>query len=111
MCCEFLLTISKSGLKGELRQIHKPNGRCIQTTIVHPAVHGTGMLKSLQKSLTDRGGQVLPASNVANAVIKQVLSGRGSQIFAPQSAVIVSFLRVLPAWLQELLRDWGVGSC
>ena len=99
------------GLKGELRQIYKPNGKCIQTTIVHPAVHGTGMLKSLQASLRERGGHVLPASNVAHAVIDQILRGRGNQIFAPANAVVVSFLRVLPAWLQELLRDLGVGSC
>jgi hypothetical protein len=99
------------GLKGELRQTYKPDGKCIQTTIVHPAVHGTGMLPSLQASLKERGGHVFPASNVANAVIDQILSGRGNQIFAPAGAVVVSFLRVLPAWLQELLRDCGVGGC
>lgn len=69
------------------------------------------MLKTLQESLTARGGHVLPASNVASAVVDQILSGRGNQIFAPANAVVVSFLRVLPAWVQELLRDWGVGSC
>lgn len=69
------------------------------------------MLKPLQASLEERGGHVLPASNVSNAVVDQILSGRGNQIFAPANAVVVSFLRVLPAWVQELLRDWGVGSC
>lgn len=69
------------------------------------------MLKELQNKLTESGGQVMPANNVADAVVKQILCGRGNQIFMPHDAVLVSFIRVLPAWMQELLMVWGVGTC
>lgn len=100
-----LLLIINKGLKGELRKTCKPNGKCIQTTIVHPTVHATGMLKPLQAAVTKQGGHVFPASNVSNAVVDQILKGQGNQIFVPANTVVVSFIRVLPAWLQELLRD------
>ena len=88
-----------------MRKLYKPNGKCIQTTIVHPAMHATGMLKPLQASIKEKGGHVFPASNVSNAVIDQILKGQGNQIFEPANSVVNSFTRVLPAWLQELLRD------
>lgn len=100
----------KIGLKAELRQHHAPNGKCVQATVVHPGIHGTGMLQELQATFKASGGHVMPASNVANAVVNQVLSGRGSHIFIPKYSVLVSFIRVMPTWMQELMRDWGVGS-
>lgn len=68
------------------------------------------MLKSLQAKLKETGGQVMPPSNVANAVIQQVRSGRGNEIFMPRDSVVVSYLRALPYWMQEVFRDLGVGS-
>jgi hypothetical protein len=43
--------------------------------------------------------------DVANRIFSQVLSGFGSQIIVPQSLGWTSWIRGLPGWLQESLRD------
>jgi hypothetical protein len=47
---------------------------------------------------------MMPPEVVADAVVKQVLSGRGAQLFIPPEQARFSNLRGWPNWMQELLR-------
>jgi len=41
---------------------------------------------------------------VADVVVKQVLSGRGAQLFIPAGQSLFAGLRGFPNWLQEIAR-------
>lgn len=48
---------------------------------------------------------VLEADDVAESVVKQVLSGQSGQIVLPKSSSLASSLRAFPIWLQEFIRS------
>lgn len=91
------------GLNSELDHYY-PNGRSIQTTSVHPTWANTPLLDEVRASLVRVGQHIMPAEDVADAVVKQVLSGRGAQLFIPPPQARLSHLRGWPNWMQELLR-------
>lgn len=93
------------GLRNELLSRYK-NGFCVATTSVHPSWHKTGIIKGFEDRLAEYGIVADPASNVANAVVEQVLSHRSGRIFMPRSAERQSGTRNLPIWVQ----DWFLGN-
>ena len=52
-----------------------------------------------------RDGQILEPKDVAEKVVDQIMSGLGAQVFVPSSHWILSFVRALPCWFQELIRN------
>jgi hypothetical protein len=48
---------------------------------------------------------VLEPEQVSSAVVDQIVSGNGGQIFVPKSTGVASMLRGFPNWLQERIRD------
>ncbi|KIW89360.1 uncharacterized protein Z519_10214 [Cladophialophora bantiana CBS 173.52] len=88
------------GLRSELRGYYE-NGRCIQTTSVHPSWHATGIVKPVAAKLEQLGIKCDPASNVSDAVVEQVLAGRSGQIFVPRTEEGRAGLRNWPLWLQD----------
>jgi len=55
---------------------------------------------SLDKSKTP----IITAEEVADVVVKQILSGKGAQLFIPARQSIFAGLRGFPNWLQEIAR-------
>lgn len=76
---------------------------------MHPGAHPTGMLKVLQVKGQANGSGPDPASNVSDAIVVQILSGHGKQIFLPAGHRKVKLVRAFPFWMQELLKDLGLG--
>lgn len=91
-------------LKQEIKYVHKVPQ--IQATTVHPSWVKTNMTKYLEKDLVAGGQTLMDAHVVSNAIVKQVLSGRGGQIIIPKRASFVSGLRAWPTWLQEAFRGF-----
>ena len=48
---------------------------------------------------------VLEPETVAEAVVKQVLSGYGAQLILPARLALVTGVRGFPSWLQESMRN------
>ena len=94
--------MSSPGLRNELLSRYE-NGFTVATTSVHPSWHATGILKGFEKTLTEHGIVADPASNVAKAVVEQVLAHRSGQIFMPRSAENQAKTRRLPIWLQDVV--------
>jgi all-trans-retinol dehydrogenase (NAD+) len=90
------------GLRGELRAHHE-NGNTIQTTSVHPSWHSTGIIRGFEDKLAQYGIKPDPASNVSDAVIEQVMSGRSGRIFMPRTEETKAGIRNYPLWLGDML--------
>ena len=99
------LTFPSTGLNQELKHRYGPNGRCIQTSIVHPMWAQTPLVKDWESSLVASKTFVLPPSEVSDRIVKHVLSGRSGQIYVPEGNTRFSGIRGFPAWLQEHARD------
>ncbi|KIY03121.1 uncharacterized protein Z520_01588 [Fonsecaea multimorphosa CBS 102226] len=113
-CCTKVAALFLSeGLRSELRGYYE-NGKCIQTTSVHPSWHATGIVKPLEAKLEQLGIKCDPASNVSDAVVEQVLAGRSGQIFMPRTEESRTRVRDWPLWLQDAViyfqrvRDFDV---
>ncbi|KIW68941.1 hypothetical protein PV04_04852 [Phialophora macrospora] len=91
------------GLRHELRVYHGAEGRCIQTTSVHPSWHATGIVKPFEDKLEKSGIKCDPASNVSDAIVEQVLAGRSGRIFVPKTEEKNTGLRNFPVWLQDVV--------
>ena len=92
------------GLRNELLSRYE-NGHCIANTTVHPSWHATGIIKGFEKRLEEYGIKPDPPSNVADAVIDQVLAHRTGKIYMPRTAEAQAGTRQLPLWVQ----DWALG--
>jgi len=88
------------GLRNELLSRYE-NGFTIATTSVHPSWHATGIIKGFESKLAEHGIVADPPSNVARAVVEQVLAHRSGQIFMPRSAEGQAGTRRLPIWVQD----------
>lgn len=91
------------GLAQELK--HRYNAPFIKTSIVHPIYVRTRLITSYASSLQRSRAIVIEPETVANAIVKQILSGRSGQIVLPSWMSAASSARGWPAWLQEILRD------
>ncbi|RMZ89455.1 hypothetical protein DV736_g3326, partial [Chaetothyriales sp. CBS 134916] len=90
------------GLRAELHTTY-PNGKTIQTTVVHPSWHKTAIIQGKEDRLESYGFKLDPPTNVTDVVIEQVLAGRSGQLFIPKSEGRIAALRSLPIWLQDTL--------
>lgn len=72
------------------------------TTSVHPSWHATGIIKGFEGKLAEHGIVADPPSNVAKAVLEQVVAHRSGQIYMPRSAEAQAGTRRLPIWLQDI---------
>jgi all-trans-retinol dehydrogenase (NAD+) len=97
------------GLAQELK--HRYDAPEIKTTSVHPIYVRTKLIGSYEQSLGKTGAMVLEPQIVANAVVKQIISGRSGQICLPPSLATAKILRGVPWWLQELVRDGLKNDC
>lgn len=91
------------GLRNELFGRHGPAGHCISTTSVHPSWHATGIIKGFEDKLRENGIVADPPSNVAKAVVEQVVAGRSGQIFMPRWVERQKGMRGFPIWAQDLM--------
>ncbi|KAF2633503.1 NAD(P)-binding protein [Macroventuria anomochaeta] len=89
-------------LNQELRVYY--NAPSILTSSIHPNWVRTPLLAPVEAELKKRGVVVIEPEDVADAVLKQVFSCRGAQVFVPASAGKSSLVRALPNWLQESVR-------
>ncbi|EOD50916.1 Short-chain dehydrogenase/reductase SDR [Neofusicoccum parvum] len=97
-------------LHESLVQELKHRYRCpeIKTSIVHPHFTRTKLIAGFEESLKKRkrAAPLLEPQDVADRMVKQILSGKSGQIFIPESTrILIPLVRGLPTWLQEFLRD------
>ncbi|KAF5665970.1 short-chain dehydrogenase reductase [Fusarium heterosporum] len=83
------------GLTAELATSY--NAPKVRTVIVHPGATNTALFKGYKQN-TDFLMPPLEPESVADAVVKQVLSGRSGHVILPGTGAILSALRMLPDW-------------
>ncbi|KAF2274224.1 dehydrogenase/reductase SDR family member 8 precursor [Westerdykella ornata] len=95
------------GLNQELRlRYHAPN---VLTTSIHPNWVKTPLIGEWETALRVAQQPIIEPQVVADAVVKQIASATGGQVFLPNTVSTVSHLRGLPNWFQEAFRA-TVGS-
>jgi short-subunit dehydrogenase len=87
------------GLQNEARVLH--NAPEIKFTCVHPFFAATPMVTPHLAELKKAGAAVLEPSTVTDAVVKQIMSGRGRQIILAGNARPVVHFRSLPHWITQ----------
>lgn len=85
------------GLQQETRVFY--NAPEVKFSCVHPSFAATPMVAPFQKQLEAGGARIITAESVADAVVKQVMSGRGKQIILAGNLGAAVWLRSLPHWL------------
>lgn len=91
------------GLTCELKHLYRAPE--VMTTVVHPNFVRTPLLGNMIEGLDRAGVNLLEPQTVAEAIVKQILSKSGAQIFVPPPASALSGLRGWSTWLQEVVRD------
>ncbi|KAK6827244.1 NAD(P)-binding protein [Apiospora arundinis] len=94
------------GLTSELKIWYKAPG--VKTTIAHPSWVRTPLIEeAILKSAQDPRilESMLRPEEVAEVIVRQIISRRGAQLFIPGAAAPISWLKGLPNWVQELVRD------
>lgn len=91
------------GLASEIKHIYKAPG--VMTTVVHPVFVKTNMTTPMKEEIETRSGKMMEPEDVSEAVLNQIYSCRGAQVFVPPRISWLSGLRGFPNWLQETLRD------
>ncbi|KAF2736875.1 dehydrogenase/reductase SDR family member 8 precursor [Polyplosphaeria fusca] len=84
---------------------HKYNAPGIITTSVHPNWVQTPLIKSWEKDLRASRETIIQPQEVADAIVNQILSCSGGQIFIPNSASGIARLRGYSNWVQEYVRS------
>lgn len=79
----------------------------IKTAIVHPYFTRTNIIADFVEQIEKRkSAPILEPQDVAAAMVEQILSGKGGQLFMPKStSILIPLVRGLPTWVQEFLRD------
>ncbi|KAL1795484.1 hypothetical protein ACET3X_005708 [Alternaria dauci] len=94
------------GLTSELKIWYKASG--VKTTIAHPAFVRTPLIENM---ILESGQDpkiletMMKPEEVAEVIVKQVISKRGAQLFIPSWGAPISWLKGWPNWAQELVRD------
>ncbi|KAE8149152.1 hypothetical protein BDV25DRAFT_6697 [Aspergillus avenaceus] len=91
------------GLTQEIRHWHKAPG--VRTSIVHPIWVQTPLIENLTSAGKTFGQAALTPKMISSAVVEHVLAKKSGQLILPTNAVVLSFARLIPWWLQEWLRD------
>ncbi|PPJ61162.1 hypothetical protein CBER1_04186 [Cercospora berteroae] len=71
----------------------------VKFSVVHPSFANTPMVAPFKTELEASGARVITAESVSDAVVKQVISGRGKQIILAGNVGAAVFLRSVPHWL------------
>ncbi|KAK4569435.1 hypothetical protein LTR86_003198 [Recurvomyces mirabilis] len=83
----------------------------IKFTIVHPTFADTPLYRQYQKKIDAGGTTVIRPEQVSDAVVGQILSGRGGQVVLAAGMEWISSIRGWPQWVQQVLivaSDVGV---
>jgi all-trans-retinol dehydrogenase (NAD+) len=86
------------GLAAELRS-ESINAPEIKLTCVHPTWASTAMIAPHRAKIDGSGMVVIEPHVVADAVVKQIISGRGDQLILAAGFGFLSTLRAWPSWL------------
>lgn len=106
-CSKAALLALHEGLIQELK--HRYNYPEIKTSIVHPNWTKTRLIGPLEADLRKSRAPIMDASYVASSMVRQILEGRTGTLVLPEKISVVSSLRAMPIWLQELVRDHTKG--
>lgn len=77
----------------------------IRTSIVHPFWVDTPLLAADMANRKHFTDPLLTADYVAEKIVAHVVSGRSGQLIMPDSMAIAGYLRALPVWFQEIIRN------
>ncbi|KAF2238231.1 dehydrogenase/reductase SDR family member 8 precursor [Viridothelium virens] len=91
------------GLTSELRHLY--NAPNVKTSIVHPTYARTRLLEGFEKEVKENKGVVIDPKLISDAIVRQILSGRGARVVVPQGMSLAKAIRGMPSWMQERLRD------
>ena len=91
------------GLTSELKHLYKAPK--VMTTVVHPNFVRTPLLGRMIEGLEQLGVRPMEPDNVAEAIVDQIVSMRGGQVFVPAVSSLVAGMRGWSTWLQEMARD------
>jgi len=91
------------GLSQEIK--HRFYCPYIKTSVVYPPWTRTRLIRAVENGLQRRGLTILEPEVVAEAMFKHILYGQSGQVFV--GSPVAAAIRVLPAWIQELIRDWN----
>lgn len=91
------------GLGQELK--HRYKAPQIRLSIVHPIYVRTKLVISYAKSLERSKAVQIEPQTVADAIVKQILSGRSGQVVLPSWMGFLSRIKGFPSWFQEVIRD------
>lgn len=89
------------GLSAELPSVYGADR--IRTVVVHPAHIKTALFKGFDQHSSFLTPSLHPQT-VAEAVVRQVLSGQSGQVVLPQTARASQLLRLVPFWLSHAYR-------
>lgn len=90
------------GLSQELKHRYKARG--IRNSVIHPNWIKTP-LTTVFNNMDHAFGRQLEPERVANAIVKQILSGNSGQVMIPSELGVAALIRTLPNWMQERVRD------
>ncbi|EUC39914.1 hypothetical protein COCMIDRAFT_110176 [Bipolaris oryzae ATCC 44560] len=90
-------------LNQELR--HQYNSPNVLTTSIHPNWVRTPLIASVEDELKKRGASIIEPTVVADSIVKSITSCSGGQVMLPSDISKITYVRGLPNWLQESLRD------
>ncbi|KAE9966304.1 hypothetical protein BLS_007105 [Venturia inaequalis] len=91
------------GLQQELK--HRYNAPEIKTSIVHPIYVKTPLVTSYAKSLEKSKAVQIDPKVVANAILKQIESGRSGKVVLPAIFAPLANARAWADWVQQLIGD------
>ncbi|KFG87608.1 putative oxidoreductase,short chain dehydrogenase [Metarhizium anisopliae] len=95
------------GLSGELK--FRYNAPRVRTITVHPGHTQTALFAGFNQGNSFVAPMLHPDS-IAEAVVKQVLTGRSGTVVLPEAASMLSWLRALPDWHGIRVRSKAQGS-
>lgn len=91
------------GLTQELRHDYRADK--VRTSVVHPLWVSTTLLAAFENRKQFKALKLNPGT-VSDAIVRQILSGRGAQVILPHRySPVVGSLRALPNWLQDTVRN------
>lgn len=93
------------GLQLEARVFH--DAPEIKFSSLHPSFAATPMVVPHLEELEKAGAQILKPVDVSDAVIKQIMSGRGKQIILAGNLGAIVYLRSLPHWISQAILQLG----
>ncbi|KIW08428.1 uncharacterized protein PV09_01331 [Verruconis gallopava] len=96
------------GLNMEIKHIYKKLG--VLNTVVHPSWVRTPLIGGYESHLEKTQGKLLKPEQIAKKIVDQIVSCNGGQLFMPGRMSTATRIRGEANWLQELIRDFAVGS-